>query len=169
MGPLGCPLGPIGRPLGLLWGPFSGKSSKQMSQKPLQEALPTKTLKMEILRPPWEGKILHFHWRGVQKQRFAESALRYPTGPPKPPKTVTFGRLWASVGHSKAILEPKVRKNTVSETQVETIIKKVKRGYAAAATMGGGRPTKILRAPSSRNPRHPMTTPRRASGHGGGF
>ena len=104
MGPLGCPLGPIGGPLGLLWGPFSGKSSKQMSQKPLQEALPKKTLKMEIFRPPWEGKILHFHWRGVQKQRFAESVFRYPTGPPKPPKTVTFGRLWAPFGAIGSIL-----------------------------------------------------------------
>ena len=97
-GPLDAHWVPLGGPLGLLWGQFSGKGSKQMSQKPLQEALPTKTLKMEILRPPWEGKILHFHWRGVQKQRFAESVFRLPTGPPKPPKTVTFGRLWAPFG-----------------------------------------------------------------------
>jgi len=75
-----------------------------MSQKPLQEALPTKTLKMEILRPPWEGKILHFHWRGVQKQRFAESVFRYPTGPQKPPKKVTFGRHWATFGAIWSIL-----------------------------------------------------------------
>jgi len=75
-----------------------------MSRKPLQEALTEKTLNIEIFRSPSEGKILHFHWRVVQKQRFAKSVFRYPNGHQKPPKIVTFGMLWAPFGAIWSIL-----------------------------------------------------------------
>ena len=68
------------------------------------------------------------------------------------------------------------RKKQVPERHEKTAPKKVTQAgekvvrlSASSIQRGGGHPTKILRTGIGDPCKHPMTTPRRASGHGGGL